>query len=251
MIYNLETIKNMRDLGGLKSENGKTIKNNLLFRCGELYEISQNDIDFLHSNNVKAIIDFRDLSECRIKKDSRIDGIDYYSFPALPPLNMPEDEKEREKFIAKWNEHPKEVFMNLYKELSSSSESTEAYTKFFEVILSLKGKAVLWHCTQGKDRTGVAAILLLTALGVSKEDCLKEYFLTNDVMKTEYENLVQSGISKEKLHIMKIVLFVMEECIMTYINELEKRYGSIKNYIINILHITEEEIIQLRKDYLE
>ena len=164
---------------------------------------------------------------------------------------MPEDPVERKKFIDDWNKRPKEVFLNLYKNLAISIEAKEAYRNFFKVLLSLDGQAVLWHCTQGKDRTGIASILLLIALGVSQEDAINEYFLTNKFMEKEYKKLKENDVSEEQLKIMKIVLFVRQECIDLYLAEIDKLYGSLENYIINELGITREEIIKLRQYYLK
>lgn len=252
MIYTFDGIKNVRELGDIETLSGKHVKKDLLFRTGELTKASERDIDLIKNKyKVKAFIDFRDKSECKIRKDIKVEGISYYSFPALPPLNMPEDPVERKKFIDDWNKRPKEVFLNLYKNLAISIEAKEAYRNFFKVLLSLDGQAVLWHCTQGKDRTGIASILLLTVLGVSQEDAINEYFLTNKFMEKEYKKLKENDVSEEQLKIMKIVLFVRQECIDLYLAEIDKLYGSLENYIINELGITREEIIKLRQYYLK
>lgn len=252
MIYTFDEIKNVRELGGLVASEGKHVKKDLLFRSGELSKASARDIDLIKNKyKIKAFIDFRDTSECNINRDVQVEGISYYNFPALPPLNIPEDLAERKEFIKEWNKRPREIFLNLYKDLAISSEAKKAYRNFFKVILSLDGQAVLWHCTQGKDRTGIAAILILAALGVSKEDAVNEYFLTNKFMEEEYKKLKENNISEEQLKIMEIVLFVRQECIDLYLSEIEKLYGSLEKYIINELGITKEEIIKLRQYYLK
>lgn len=252
MIYTFDEIKNVRELGGLVASDGKHVKKDLLFRSGELSKASDRDINLIKNKyKIKAFIDFRDTSECNINRDVQVEGISYYSFPALPPLNIPEDPVERKAFINEWNKRPREIFLNLYKDLAISSEAKKAYRNFFKVLLSLNGQAVLWHCTQGKDRTGIATILILAALGVSKEDAVNEYFLTNEFMQKEYDKLKETNISAKKLEIMKIVLFVRHECIDLYLSEIDKKYGSLENYIKNEIGVTSEEISILRKYYLK
>ena len=70
-------------------------------------------------------------------------------------------------------------------------------------------------------------------------------------MEKEYKKLKENDVSEEQLKIMKIVLFVRQECIDLYLAEIDKLYGSLENYIINELGITREEIIKLRQYYLK
>ena len=70
-------------------------------------------------------------------------------------------------------------------------------------------------------------------------------------MEKEYKKLKENDASEEQLKIMKIVLFVRQECIDLYLTEIDKLYGSLENYIINELGITREEIIKLRQYYLK
>ena len=78
MIYTFDGIKNVRELGNIETLSGQHVKKDLLFRTGELAKASERDIDLIKNKyKVKAFIDFRDKSECKIRKDIKVEGISY------------------------------------------------------------------------------------------------------------------------------------------------------------------------------
>ena len=91
--------------------------------------------------------------------------------------------------------------------------------------------------------------MLLNALGVSKEDAIQEYMLTNAEMQLEYDQMKMSGMPEERLRFMQEILFVKQENIEKYCDILEKKYGSIYEYVVSEL-ITEEEVKRLKAAYL-
>ncbi len=180
MTLTFEGIENVRELGGLERADGAAVRQGVLFRTGKLSEATDGDIERLKDIGLCAVMDFRDIGESRRSPDREVPGAVYYHLPALPDLGKLFTKSPRDESYTPQEVHNE--FHSLYRYLALSPESHEAYARFFEILLASEGRPVLWHCTQGKDRTGVAAMLLLTALGFERETILREYMLTNEYM---------------------------------------------------------------------
>jgi protein-tyrosine phosphatase len=135
--------------------------------------------------------------------------------------------------------------------LATSPEALDAYTRFFEILLASEGKPVLWHCTQGKDRTGVAAMLLLTALGLEEDTILDEYMRTNDYMKPMLERYAAEGKSQEELALLKEVFFVFYENARFYLDCIRVEYGSVSLFLELALNVGPKQIETLEGYYLD
>lgn len=248
MILHMDGIVNARELGGIKTIDGKYVRKNVLLRSANLSGAPGSTVTRLYSDfKVKYVIDFRDLFECLKSPDVVIPYAEYHFLTALPQLFEENEEAEYNK--AYYESHPEKLFEKIYTLLATSEQAKQAYKSFFEILLKADGDTVLWHCTQGKDRTGIATLLLLNALGVSKEDAIQEYMLTNAEMQLEYDQMKMSGMPEERLRFMQEILFVKQENIEMYCDILEKKYGSIYEYVVSEL-ITEEEAKRLKAAYL-
>jgi len=127
----------------------------------------------------------------------------------------------------------------------------------FKELLELpEGEALLFHCTQGKDRTGCAAMLILSALGVDEATTLYDYMLTNtfNAQRIEAERQMLEGMGVEESEF-DLYMTAMDQVDPQYmVNALEwmkDNYGSVLGYITGELGVTEAQIEQLRDKYLE
>ena len=143
--------------------------------------------------------------------------------------------------------------MNTYKNMFITKEGVLAYKNFFKVLKENEDGAILWHCSQGKDRAGLAAYLLQYVLGVSKEDRDKDYMFTNEAMKLKIKQLTpivlkQSGNDKTLLKNLKDVF----SADMDYLNEalktIDEYYGNIDIFLKDVLEVDYDA---LKEKYLE
>ena len=248
---------NTRDLGGMKTVDGKVIKDNCLIRSGVLKKLSEVDIVTLKNHNLKTVIDFRSEKEFIERPDVKIDGITYLNFPALKKDNLPKrkDNKHTDSNLLQLVDKEyggMKLLLNTYKDLVTSNEGINAYQNFFKTLIDYDG-AFLWHCSQGKDRAGLAAFFLLCILGVSIEDCISDYLYTNIAMELKIKELTpivlkQSNNDISLLPHLRDVFEAKIEYINKAIDTINENYGSLDNFIINIL---KADVDKLKEKFLK
>ena len=261
---NLKSVGNARELGGYPTNEGKKVKRGVLLRTAALSKISSEDIKHLTDDyHLSVIADLRMTNEVAPKPDPVIDGVKYIN---LRVINEELFEKEIEKKLA-FEGNAMERFkmivesgfisQDTYVNFLSEKSGKKAYGDFFRELLNLpSGHSLLFHCTQGKDRTGCAAMLILSALGVSEDTIMKDYMLTNtfnaDSIKAQRKMLLSKGIKESELEKYMVVLDEVNPILMnTVISWLKENYGSPVGYIIKELGINEDEIETLKTKFLE
>ena len=127
----------------------------------------------------------------------------------------------------------------------------------FQELLTLpEGRSLLFHCTQGKDRTGCAAVLILSALGVDENTIMDDFLLTNtfnaELIESERKMLTEQGYAGEELdRLMKAMDEVDPQYMTNALDWMKKNYGSVTGYITQELGITDEQLEELRAKFLE
>ena len=160
-------IQNMRDLGGIPAADGRTVRYGMLIRSAQLSEALEQDL-----SGVSAVIDLRTPEE-RLQAPDLVYGREYLPLPLFDG---------RTAGISRERGEEDQGFPDmavLYQRLM-----LECAPAFRRVILAVMthdfaSGAVLWHCTEGKDRCGMTTALILEALGVRREDILEDYLKTN------------------------------------------------------------------------
>ena len=218
---NLPSIWNDRQLGGYRMKNGKKIKDNLLIRTARLAEASDEDLAALcDTYHIGTVVDLRTDEEVTHHPDRTIEGSENIHATVVPSLSEPGFSDP------------------FYVGILDTDFGKEGFRKFFRALIETDdGEAFLWHCTSGKDRTGVAAMLLLSVLGASDKTILDDFNLTNAVYDNEPD---LPGAGKVYPDDMVYAMYF-----------LRNEYGSVNDYITEELGVTEEEIQLLRKRYLE
>jgi len=255
-----DTLVNFRDLGDYETAEGRKIKSGRLLRSGEPVNLSDNDFNLLiNKYNLKEIIDFRTTEEVTKTPDDKIGSANYHHFDVIvfesgevdedgiaPSLqNMME--KQAGKSAA-------DQLIFVYKFIIDSPVAQKKYRDFFDILVANTEGAVLWHCFAGKDRTGLAAALILYLLGATKETIFQDYLLTNAGRKEANEAIIAGaraqGASEEKLTELKVMMGVHEDFLEAAAEHIKTKYGSLDAYIHDVLGITENDIMAFRENYL-
>ncbi len=266
----VKSIVNARDLGGYAVRDGRKIRDGLLLRAAHIADATDADIRFLSGLPVSKIVDFRKEEEKPGKLDREIPGAEYIALPidatgnAASRMSESEVKKftKRKRFdikkvilIAAFNENAREVARNMYPILLFDEESQKQLAGFFRIVVDTENGAVLFHCTQGKDRTGIASALLLSALGADRETIVADFDATNHVYEKDvrkYSRRVRFlGGKEDEMGVVKAFLGANTDNFVRALEEVDSRYGSLEAYLKGPMGITDEDIQTLRGRYLE
>ncbi|PNW29091.1 tyrosine-protein phosphatase [Formosa algae] len=232
-----ENTVNFRDIGGIKTVNGKHTKWGMLFRSGELSELTDADLAYMESLNIKTILDLRTDEEIEDKPDMYPAGVKWKHLP-IGDLGNKADMNKMMDTIR--NADP-ETFDGgkLMEELSVKFINSKTNFKaLFAELLSQDGDRtpLLFHCTAGKDRTGFSSAFILRALGVDKNTIIDEYTLSNYYRYEYNEETVEKAAKFYGLdqRILRPMMSVRPEWLKKGFDEIDKQYGSFDNYLLEI-----------------
>ncbi len=250
--------RNFRELGGYKTKDGRTIKKHKLLRTANLASLNEDDLQFLHDYGVKYIVDFRSQAEVDHEPDRVPEGATY-DFDPVFSEDLTDSSKGIDEILSEKEEDPKAGYKHMfiaYDDMIKSETAQKAYRKFFDLLLAndVDGRSVIFHCTAGKDRTGFAALLALSALGVPLESIKEDYLFTNaattDFVHDFLQKAKEDGANETNLSILHDLQTVYPEYFDHVIDTLNKNYGGVENYLNDMMNLTDDEISKLRKIYL-
>ncbi|MBQ7277094.1 MAG: tyrosine-protein phosphatase [Bacilli bacterium] len=256
----IKKISFIRDLGDIETIDGRKIKKGKLFRTSKLNKLKEKSVEYLIDDiNLGTVIDLRSDSEVYASKDLEIDGVNYYHLPPLSDDDNPAVTRKTAmkvlKRISKLDGGARLHLQKIYRKLVSSDKALNSYREMVKELIDNPDKATIWHCTQGKDRTGIGSAIILIILGVDKEVIVKDYMRYNrsHYIKNAFAFLGMLIVFlRLKLARTLINLLVArEEYIRAAFDEIEKRFGNIDNFIHDALKINDEDINKLRLEYLE
>lgn len=251
--------RNFRELGGYETLSGKKIKYHKLLRTGNLADLSPFDLEFLKDYGVKYDVDFRSKEEAEKQPDRVPEGAKYYFDPVFSE-DLTNSSKSINDLETEAEKDPNFGFDHMlfaYEDMIRSQSAQKAYRKFFDYLLANKkdGDTLIFHCTAGKDRTGFGALLVLSALGVPLKTIKEDYLLTNITTKDFIDNMVQrlkdNNMSENVIQSLRDVQSVHAEYINHAIKILNDDYGSINNYLRDVMKLSSADIMELRRIYLE
>jgi protein-tyrosine phosphatase len=245
-----------RDLGGIKTVDGKTVKHHRLLRSAQPVKLSADDVEMLKAHNLKSIVDFRTTPEVTTDPIDTIDGVSYTHIDIMGKNGaQAADRSSWMKMLSQDLAAVELGFTETYKEFATSESSREGYGEFLRVCANLEHGAILFHCAAGKDRTGLAAAIILRLLGVSEDDIHLDYLKTMEfheqIASPYLEKAKASGMTEQQLESMKVIMGVKKEFLSAAISTAVEQYGSFENYVIKGLGVQLDEIERIRNLYLE
>lgn len=255
----LQGTHNFRDIGGYATIDGRSVVYGKLFRSDDLHELTNEDVAYLQSMGLKTIIDYRNEHERLKREDVRISNVKtFYLDPkadtaALASSSFAKDEKQVMKTLTA--AQARHMMMEQNRQFVLSDTSKQAYRKMFDIILEERNIAIVQHCRGGKDRTGFGVALILSALGVSREDILQDYMLTNyykhEKNERSLKKLMEETQNEDLVQAVRYMKEAQEEFLLTALNLMDELYGDAISFMKQELLLKDEEIENLRELYLE
>lgn len=263
-------IVNARDLGGYVVQDGRTVRDSLLLRAAHLAEATDVDLRYLSQLPTATVIDFRKGNEKKGVEDRRIPGARYVLLPVDATGDAAGEMTEKEKkklnsrkrfdvnkiiLLVAFNKKAQKVAREMYPVLLFNPNCQEQFAAFFRHVLATEHGAVLYHCSQGKDRTGIASALLLAALGADRETIVADFDATNRVYEADvkkYSRRVRFwGGKDEQVAVVKAFLGCNTDNFIQALDRIDREYGSLDAYLRGPIGLTDEDIQTLRARYLE
>ncbi len=254
----LEGVLNTRDLGGLKTADGRRVRKELLIRSGSIDGISEAGKAKLDDIDVVAIIDLRTTAEAGEDPTAwpEGEGPARYNFPVMEQENqMIADMRRSIKTGTATAAGTDKLFFDAFGYIPS--DYTKELRQFFDVLIATTEGAVLYHCSGGKDRTGVATALLLEALGVTREDIKADFLLSNALKDSDNKSVEVAAKVNAKFgtdmtpEAVWPSLGVRPEYLENFYTTVDQQYGSVNQYLREALGLTEADLETLRSRYLE
>ncbi|MCH5461721.1 tyrosine-protein phosphatase [Lactobacillus sp. LC28-10] len=249
---------NFRELGGYPASNGQTVKWQRVIRTATLAYLSENDQQALVDYGVKYDIDFRSDGEVAEAPD-RIPGNVLYRHLPVFPTDKTDASKTQAELDAELKARKKSGFdhmLDVYRDMIVEPQAHSAYQTFFAALLSNSGEnnVLLFHCTAGKDRTGMGAAFFLSALGVPHKIIKQDYLLTNDILSPLIQNRLikakNEGVTGTMLDTIKAQMTVSSGYFDAAMTAIDKHYGSMPQFLNEALQLSTEDIADLKKLYL-
>ena len=234
-------INNMRDLAGLVTADGKRIKEGMLVRSGKLMDATRDELE-----GIATVVDLRSTQERTDMPDKTYD-LEYLIRPIVDDAvsGITHEKEEEEKKEEKEELIP--IMGEMYAELINTK-----HQQFHDILTTImthdfsKG-AILWHCTEGKDRCGMTTAILLEALGIDRKSIMEDYLKTNDYALPKAKKIREEALARggEEYADATYKVFIADE---NYLKSAWEAMGD--NYINDKLKLDKDIIENFKKQVL-
>ena len=250
-VIQIKKVNNFRTVGNIKNTEGRTLKSGKLYRSAHLHKLKKKSFDDIEKLGIKEVIDLRNSKEISQSPDQLPAETVYKKYSAF------EDEGDQlaqaKKLVLKGKVNASDAdkrMIDFYREYVTENPAT--IKVIITEILDSKDP-ILYHCTAGKDRTGIVTALILTILKFDKKTIYNEYLLSNNFRKDLVEKRLRLANSlhfiypKMDLQVLEKLSWVEKRYLDAAFGEIDKKYGSTDAYIQQVLGISDRK----REEYIQ
>lgn len=250
---------NFRELGGYPTADGRHVRRGLLYRGGNLDALqSPADRARLQGWGLRVVLDLRAAGEAARHPDPPVPGAENIRLCAMcnedgsemdfSPGGIRRLEEEKARYVAAAGRdvHDFEWFSYLYAQMPFGNP---AYRLLFR-LLEQQRVPLLFHCSCGKDRTGIGAMLILLALGVERPVVLRDYMLTNTYRRAILERHLSTLPCEQRLPAIPVEGVSYQMAAGT-LDAIQSRYARREDYFAEEFGLDAPRLAALRDKYLE
>jgi protein-tyrosine phosphatase len=235
----LDGAVNFRDLGGYATLDGRRTRWRVLFRADGLGELSVTDFSILRELGIRTVVDLRSGHEVEQGRfDVEAHPVDFHHFPFIDQLPNAEQ----------WDRRPG-LLGAQYKEMLD--DAAPQIIGALEVLAAPDAHPAVFHCTAGKDRTGLLSALVLSLLGVPEETVVADYALSGEAMERLRAKLIlKYPDGKDVIADIDEVFSANPANMVELFAYLHERYGSVAEYAVTV-GVPDAVVARLREELLE
>ncbi|KRL00159.1 protein tyrosine phosphatase [Liquorilactobacillus capillatus DSM 19910] len=244
---------NLRELGGYRTRDGRMIRWQKLLRSGDMSRLSSKAARKLAKYGLDYVIDLRSPFEREMAPDNLPRQTTYRSYPVYPLGNaessdLPTIDKE---------DLTDELFEEPYTTMVLSKHSQLAFRMMFTDLLAnaKEEHSLLFHCAAGKDRTGIASFLILSALGIDYQVIKRDYLLTNLIFESADKKTLKQKLHGDNLRDliteMNSSFYVQSQSLDRARQALMTNYGNIRTYMHTAMELSDTDLSDLQRIYLK
>ncbi len=258
-IIPMSGVKNFRDMGGYSSADGRTMQWGRLFRSGHLAEMTEVCGTEILARDIETVIDFRSDAE-KVRHPVQWPfgwAPEYHPTPiggnAAAWVKELYDQLAKTDFPA---QALRQQFILAFKTIPIDNQ--QGLKTFFDITADPRsGRALLFHCTAGKDRTGIAGALLMKALGISEDQIMHDFLLTNDAVDLDSTSATiaewlsrKAGQTIKPSDVLPLVGVEADFLEASY-QAIRHDFGTIEAYLEHAMGLTAKRRAALQDIYLE
>ena len=252
---------NLRDLGGLTTSDGHTVRTGQLFRSGHLCDLGDADRAIVRSLGLQTIVDLRRPAEADVKPHPDLPSVDVVG------ISVSSDDNEF-AVVANAMLDPRaeplgpDHITNYFRTLVT--DHIDRYRPVFDLATDPDRQPLLFNCTAGKDRTGVVAAVLLRILGVDDDLVMADYLLSNEVRRAwiqaagidhrqriaHHLGIAPEEVPEERMALSRALLYCREDYLRAVLDTAEVRWGSWDGFVADGLCLDEARLAAFRTSLL-
>ncbi len=241
---------NFRDIGGIPTRDGRFVRWGQIYRSDRLSALTKNDLKYLESLGLQTVYDFR--SESEVEEDPNIlpniEGLEYINEPIY--FDVEDTTHIKERILSGEISEIEASDILVQGNRLFATDMSQRFKPFIDCLLEGKGP-IVYHCTSGKDRTGFATLLLLSAINVGRDTIIEDYLLSNyyryELNANRLKKLRYASIVKRNLNISTIapLMVVDRRYINAAYDAIDEKYGSVEAFLEQEYGLTAEKRAEL------
>jgi protein-tyrosine phosphatase len=248
---------NFRDFGGYATSDGRRVRWGRLFRSGAMHRLTAADRQRVAGLGIRTVVDLRRPDERRSQPNPDFGtGVTQLSWDDTQDVGLG---KALPDPAAMTPELARRVMMRHYEGMPT--RLSPHVQGLFRALVTVPDHPLILHCTAGKDRTGFTAALLLTTLGVPRDQIVADYLLTNqtvDLRARLVEDETGLGIPQGRSYMgqlpaaaLQAVLAADADYLAAALSAVERAHGSVNRYLRDAIGIDEDDLATLAQSLLE